>query len=136
MDITNEEFEMGFLYGSLSKNDKMLLCNGYTDKILQIQCNSQDEAKNATLFDVINDKSWLNFALSVDNRILIQTHQFNGSFWVIDVLEEKVIKVLDNHQSHITDVAFTVDGKYLITRASTETIIWSTANWSQIVTFN
>jgi len=74
------------------------------------------------------------FELSLDGDILIQTSQYNGSFWVVDLKEEKVLKILNKNRRVIEQIAFTKDGKACMTRSPSETVIWDVKTWDEIIT--
>ncbi|CDW84994.1 wd-40 repeat protein [Stylonychia lemnae] len=122
-----------FLYLVLSSDDQRLLANGLGADIFEYDLKL-DDTQELKRFDIIKDACWLNFELSPDGVTLIQTHQYNGSFWVCNLKEGRVVKILSKNSQIINFVGFTKDGKYLITRSESESIIWETSKWEALIT--
>ncbi|CDW80596.1 wd-40 repeat protein [Stylonychia lemnae] len=122
-----------FLFLVLASNDQHLFANGSGADIFEYNLNL-DENQELKRFDIIKDSGWVNFELSPDGVTLIQTNQYNSSFWVCNLKEGKVVQVLNKHSQVINFVGFTKDGKYLITRSKAESIIWETSKWKALIT--
>lgn len=121
------------LFCILSEDDKRLYVNGAGADIYEWDAD-KDGKQPARPFDIIQDAGWVRFDLAPDSNTLIQTSQYNGSFWVVDLKGKKVTHNLNKHRGVINMLAFTADGNFLISRSPSETVIWDTRNWKNIIT--
>ncbi|CDW80324.1 wd-40 repeat protein [Stylonychia lemnae] len=122
-----------FLFLVLASDDQRLFANGSGADIFEYDLKL-DETQELKRFDIIKDSGWVNFELSPDGVTLIQTNQYNGSFWVCNLKEGKVLQIISKHSQIINFVGFTKDGKFLITRSTSESIIWETSKWKALIT--
>jgi WD40 repeat protein len=53
---------------------------------------------------------------------------------VVDLVEQKVDRIINRHRSSIEFIAFTKDGKCFVSRSKSETIIWDLKTWRDIIT--
>lgn len=88
----------------------------------------EGEIQFSSAYDIIKNSGWVNFELSPNTRILVQTSQYDGSFWIVSLVEQKVLEIKNLNKSVIDFVAFTPDNKCFFTRSKTETIIWDIRN--------
>jgi len=56
--------------------------------------------------------------------------------WIVNLKSAKVVKVVNANKSVIKQVAFTTDGLVLMTKSDTETVLWDTSTWSEIITID
>lgn len=76
----------------------------------------------------------MNFEISPDSKTLVQTSQYKGSFWVCDLSTSEVTHEIEKHKTVIMFIAFSGDGKFMMSRSKSEAIIWDTATWKDIIT--
>jgi hypothetical protein len=72
------------LFCILSEDDQRLYVNGAGADVYEWDANL-DGSQPARPFDIIKDSGWVRFDLGPDSKTLIQTNQYNGSFWVVDL---------------------------------------------------
>ncbi|CDW81032.1 (myosin heavy-chain) kinase [Stylonychia lemnae] len=122
-----------YLYLILSHDEQRLYANVLGPHIYEYDL-SLDENQEYKKLDILNDAGWLYYELSPDGFTVIQTNQYNGSFWVCNIIEGKILRILNKHSERLNFVGFTKDGKYLITRSKSESIIWETTDWKVLIT--
>lgn len=69
------------------------------------------------------------FELSADNKWLVVTGYDNGLLYIVDFTTYKLHTTTNKHKTQADYLGFTSDGKFLMTRSRTETIIWDTQKW-------
>ena len=122
-----------FLFGVLSRDNTRLMSNGGGAAIALVNCAQEDETKDVKSIKIVKESGWVLFEMAPDSNTLIQTNQYNGQFWIVDLKGDRVVKEESAHSDVIIQLSFTKDGKYLITRSKSETIIWKTTDWSIVI---
>jgi len=123
--------EANYIYMALTPDDSKVLSNAYGPYIFETKVKGE-ENQVMNKFDIIKDSGWVLFELSLDGNTLVQTNQYNGSFWVVNLKEQKVDRVLQENQRTINFIAFTPDAKFLVTRSEVDTIIWELSTWQSV----
>lgn len=57
---------------------------------------------------------------------MVIAHLYEGVFYTINTVTNQKERTLEGHLTAIKTLAFTKDGKFLLSRSPTETIVWDT----------
>ena len=72
------------MFAILSPDNKKVMCTAWGAYVWVID-TEKDGTQTIDKFDIIKNSGWTNFALSLDCNTLIQTNQYDGSFWVVNL---------------------------------------------------
>mmetsp|Transcript_47197 Transcript_47197/g.34503 ORF Transcript_47197/g.34503 Transcript_47197/m.34503 type:complete len:138 (+) Transcript_47197:1783-2196(+) len=56
--------------------------------------------------------------------------------WIVNIKTSSIVKIVNENKQVIKQVAFTKDGKALMTKSDSETVIWDTKTWQVIITID
>ncbi|KAI9298081.1 WD40 repeat-like protein [Neoconidiobolus thromboides FSU 785] len=94
------------------------------------------EFKSLTLLHSIDLKSSISYAISHKENSLIATACDDFSIKVVDIETQKVVRIFNGHQHRITGMAFSPDGRWLVSSSLDSTIrTWDIPTGSMIDIF-
>ena len=146
IDVTSNKIEkryptvsnMGYYYGAtqLSPDGNHLFLarsdpakNGST-----IHCLDLEADQERWQSELQTDPGITNLAISPDGRILASSSGFNDpNIRIWNTANGKLVRQLKGHTSWVSDLAFTKDGRQLISSGTDQTIrVWDTENWTTV----
>jgi WD40 repeat protein len=114
----------------MSHDDKYVVVADYANNVHVYDIENRNEA--AVFNPKIGGMAY-DMCVTLDNKYLVCVGK--GNYGCLFNLETKTIeKNLPGHKGSIPWVAMTPDGKFCLTASYTETIIWNSKTWENIVT--
>lgn len=124
---TDDHFTIG-----LSHDDtKLIMCFANNDISLDI-FDISVEGQMTWIRNIRPLDTYFFFEFAPDNKTLI-FNGHNGELTAVDLESAEITKKWEAHPTTANWIGFTPDGKYLLTRSTSECKIWKAGTWEELV---
>mmetsp|Transcript_7742 Transcript_7742/g.7186 ORF Transcript_7742/g.7186 Transcript_7742/m.7186 type:complete len:120 (+) Transcript_7742:1490-1849(+) len=89
-----------YIYTVLSPDNRYIYSNCYGAEVFILD-TTKDEKQVMTSFDIIKDSGWVFFELAHDGEHFIQTSQYNGQMWIVNIKTNSIVKIVNANKSVI-----------------------------------